>query len=59
MERDLPALVRSMGENHPGLEIRVAPPLDGHPGLVAILADRFRGIVDRGHPNNVSLETDW
>jgi sirohydrochlorin ferrochelatase len=45
MERDLPALVRSIAENHPRLEIQVAPPLDGHPGLVAILADRFRAMM--------------
>jgi len=27
---------------HPGLEIRVTPPLQGHPGLVRLLLDRAR-----------------
>jgi len=42
MERDLPALVRSISNQHNGLEIDVAPPLDGHPGLVQALLDRAR-----------------
>jgi len=45
MERDLPDLVRKITERHPSLDIQVAPPLDGHPGLIAILADRFRAII--------------
>jgi sirohydrochlorin ferrochelatase len=42
MERDLPRLVDSIRLNHKHLHVDVAPPLDGHPALVAILADRFR-----------------
>ncbi len=42
MERDLPVLVDRIKQNHKGLVIDVAPPLDGHPALAAILADRFR-----------------
>jgi hypothetical protein len=26
---------------HPGIAIRVTPPLEGHPGLVQILLDRL------------------
>lgn len=40
LQRDLPALVRSVEARTPGLKIRVTPPLDGHPALCAILRDR-------------------
>jgi sirohydrochlorin ferrochelatase len=40
LKRDLPAMVGELLKEHAGLEIRVAPPLDGHPGLSRILADR-------------------
>jgi sirohydrochlorin ferrochelatase len=40
MERDLPVLARNVAERHPGTEVSVAPPLDGHPALAAILVDR-------------------
>jgi len=42
LKRDLPAIVRRISEAHPGIEISVTPPLDGHPGLAAVLADRAR-----------------
>lgn len=42
MERDLPQLVDRIKQNHKELQVDVAPPLDGHPGLTVILADRFR-----------------
>jgi sirohydrochlorin ferrochelatase len=42
MERDLPRLTQGIARKHPGLNLDVTPPLDGHKGLVAILADRFR-----------------
>ena len=42
MERDLPRLVDRIRQSHNGLQVDVAPPLDGHPALAAILADRFR-----------------
>lgn len=42
MERDLPRLTGEIASKHPNLQLDVTPPLDGHPGLVAILADRFR-----------------
>jgi len=42
MERDLPQIVDRIRKNHKGLRVDVAPPLDGHPALAAILADRFR-----------------
>lgn len=40
LQRDLPALVRAIAEKSPDLKIRVTDPLDGHPGLSAILRDR-------------------
>jgi len=42
MERDLPPLVQRIVDSHPGLRVDVTPPMDGHAGLVEILADRFR-----------------
>jgi sirohydrochlorin ferrochelatase len=44
MERDLPPLVDHISKNHKGLHIDVTPPMDGHPALVTILADRYRGV---------------
>lgn len=41
MERDLPGLVDQIRHVHPGVEVVVAPPLDGHPALVEILAARL------------------
>ena len=40
LQRDLPALVKSLEKQSPGLKIRVTAPLDGHPALPAILRDR-------------------
>lgn len=40
MERDLPRLAESISIKHKGLQLSVAPPLDGHPGLVQILRER-------------------
>jgi sirohydrochlorin ferrochelatase len=40
LERDLPALVAKLMGAHPGIEIRVTKPLEGHPDLVRILLDR-------------------
>jgi sirohydrochlorin ferrochelatase len=40
LERDLPRLIASIAESHPGLEISVTPPLDGHPALLQALLDR-------------------
>jgi sirohydrochlorin ferrochelatase len=40
LKRDLPALMAELKEEHSGLEMVAAPPLDGHPGLSKILADR-------------------
>jgi sirohydrochlorin ferrochelatase len=40
LERDLPPLVERISNKHKHLHVRVTASLDGHPGLVAILADR-------------------
>ena len=39
LQRDLPKLVADLASQY-GLPIRVAPPLDGHPGLGKMLVDR-------------------
>ena len=42
MERDLPPLVDRIRLQNNGLEVRIAPPLDGHPALLEIIRDRVR-----------------
>ena len=42
LQRDLPEIVRKLSSIHSGVEIRVAPPLDGHPVLGEILIERAR-----------------
>ena len=44
MERDLPRLVERISKTHQGLLVEVAPPMDGHPALVTVLADRYRAL---------------
>ena len=40
LQRDRPAIVEKLSKAHPTVEIRIAPPLDGHPALVQIVLDR-------------------
>jgi sirohydrochlorin ferrochelatase len=40
LQRDLPVLVEEAAHRHHDLSICIAPPLDGHPGLVQALLDR-------------------
>ena len=40
LQRDLPKLVDAAAARHPGVHIRVTPPLDGHPSLTDILLAR-------------------
>ncbi|MBK9169187.1 MAG: CbiX/SirB N-terminal domain-containing protein [Bryobacterales bacterium] len=42
LQRDLPRIVEGISRIHQGMEIRVTPPLDGHPALSAILVERAR-----------------
>jgi len=42
LQRDLPRLVEEIRAAHPGLEIQVTPPLDGHPALIDALLGRAR-----------------
>jgi sirohydrochlorin ferrochelatase len=44
LERDLPRLIEGIAQAHPGLEISVTPPLDGHPALVQALLDRANSL---------------
>ena len=45
LQRDLPEIVDGVARIHPGVEIRVAPPLDGHPALRQILIERARKML--------------
>jgi sirohydrochlorin ferrochelatase len=42
LERDLPRIAQEISNKYKDLQVKVAPPLDGHPNLVAILLDRAR-----------------
>jgi sirohydrochlorin ferrochelatase len=44
LERDLPRLVEAIAQTHPGLDISVTPPLDGHPALLQVLLDRANSL---------------
>jgi sirohydrochlorin ferrochelatase len=40
LQRDLPAIVKKLAQAHQNVEIRVTPPLDGHPAMSQALLDR-------------------
>jgi len=42
LERDLPRIAKEIANKYKGLQIQVAPPLDGHPALVQVLLDRAK-----------------
>lgn len=47
LQRDLPRIVEEIRAAHPGLEIQVTPPLDGHPALIDALLGRAREATER------------
>jgi sirohydrochlorin ferrochelatase len=51
LQRDLPRIVAGLAHIHRGVEIRIAPPLDGHPALGAILKERAKEALAAGKPN--------
>jgi sirohydrochlorin ferrochelatase len=42
LQRDLPRIVNDISRIQSNVEIRVTPPLDGHPGMTQALLDRAR-----------------
>ena len=53
LERDLPCIVDRILKNHQGIQVLVTASLDGHPGLVEILAERARAVLlSPMHSNN-------
>src|SRR5687767_12195937 len=42
VREDLPRLVEELRSKHPETEFLISEPLEGHPGLTAILLDRVR-----------------
>jgi sirohydrochlorin ferrochelatase len=42
LQRDLPRIVADIARIQPGVEIRVTPPLDGHPAMTQALIDRAK-----------------
>jgi sirohydrochlorin ferrochelatase len=47
LQRDLPRLIEEARRGHPGLEMEVTPPLDGHPAMAGALLDRARQATSR------------
>jgi sirohydrochlorin ferrochelatase len=45
LERDLPQLVAGLRTAHPGIEIQVTAPLEGHPALLDVLLDRWKQVT--------------
>ncbi len=45
LERDLPVLVSNITNRYSNLQVVVTPSLDGHPGLVEVLAERLRAAL--------------
>jgi sirohydrochlorin ferrochelatase len=45
LQRDLPRLIGEVRRQHPGVEIEVTAPLDGHPAMIEALLDRARASV--------------
>jgi sirohydrochlorin cobaltochelatase len=45
LQRDLPRLAEAVAQAHPGVEVRMTEPLDGHAALVQILLDRARAVL--------------
>ena len=46
LTEDLPRLVEAIRSEHPELALECAPPLDGHPALAGILADRAQALLE-------------
>ena len=47
LQRDLPRLATELSQNYQDVEIACGEPLDGHPALVEILAERAREAQNR------------
>ena len=46
LSEDLPRILKGISEQHPGVELACAAPLDGHPALVDIVSDRARKFLN-------------
>ena len=53
LQRDLPRLVEEIRALHPGIEMEVTPPLDGHPAMVEALLGRAREARTKSHAGKV------
>ena len=45
LQRDLPRIMQAISTKHPSVNLVCSPPLDRHPGLVDILADRVQQTI--------------
>jgi sirohydrochlorin ferrochelatase len=53
LQRDLPRLVEEIRGVHPGIEVQVAPPLDGHPAMLDALLGRAREATQTPHASKI------
>jgi sirohydrochlorin ferrochelatase len=53
LQRDLPRLVEAIRLVHPGVEIQVTPPLDGHPAMLDALLGRAREAAEKTHASKI------
>ena len=47
LKRDLPELIAEQRQRHPGLEIGVGEPLEGHPLLTSLILQRVQEVVGK------------
>ena len=58
LERDLPALVERISKKNRNIQVLVTASLDGHPGLVQILADRARAALVEPPSTQIILDNN-
>ena len=54
LQRDLPRIVEDVARLFPQIEMRVTPPLDGHPALAGIVLDRAKDALAEWQPPEIS-----
>jgi sirohydrochlorin ferrochelatase len=52
LQRDLPRIVKAVASVHPDVEMRMTPPLDGHPALAGIVLDRAKDALEEWPQGN-------
>ena len=53
LQRDLPRLAQEIRAAHPGVDLQITPPLDGHPAMIQALLGRAREAQEKLHASKV------